>query len=606
MSAKAISLGLATLLSASAIAVAQTAPTGQVCTSSAWTGTVSYSRTQHLADSSTTDRVSGRGKDTKDFELNYNYKALVAVAESPYGDGSNVATATVNHKMSSKETAVSKESNSCDRGKSWQTMSGTFTTEQVTTGQGKDSANVTIGVRDDGTYTVGVAAPRIKGMTSGSQKSTFSGQCTKKEGKEFNYPQSETGIEGGSLTSDGRHRVDPDNPTRLSGSYSQTHQNITESITWNLQKCGAPLRVTNLTFEDMRFPNWDTWRDLDDQTGTVDGNFVRIKATVFNASAERRSGEVQFKETYKGDHWDGKRPDAPLKDPTFSVSLEPGEAKEVELLWDSSGYAWFDDGRPRLVQRVKAELWEKNKRVDEMTRNLKVAPKPLVLAHGTWSEWTTFEPWQNLLTLSHSYDWKAFPVGENPSKGKFQYIGVGTQVSTVEQASETLQSYIRYAQLDRNAWHVDIVGHGGGGVVARHYISRMMPEPYPDMRPQIAHLVMLGTPNMGTSCAESVTADDPRFLRQLRRDSMEAFNQVHVDRKGVKFSTLAGTTLLPIGCLSIGATDGLVPVPSAHWTIADRGESDSDHLELTGTRDFSDFVKPRLAIGPKGDHSPAR
>src|SRR5688572_8074299 len=147
MSAKAISLGLATLLSASAIAVAQKAPTGQVCTSNAWTGTVSYSRTQHLADSTTTDRVSGRGKDTKDFELNYNYKALVAVAESPYGDGSNVATATVNHTMRSKETAVSQESNSCDRGKSWQTMKGTFTTEQVTTGQGRDNANVTIGVR---------------------------------------------------------------------------------------------------------------------------------------------------------------------------------------------------------------------------------------------------------------------------------------------------------------------------------------------------------------------------------------------------------------------------------------------------------------------------
>ena len=35
------------------------------------------------------------------------------------------------------------------------------------------------------------------------------------------------------------------------------------------------------------------------------------------------------------------------------------------MVWDSSGYAWFDDGRPRLVQRIKAELEENGKKIDE-------------------------------------------------------------------------------------------------------------------------------------------------------------------------------------------------------------------------------------------------
>ena len=47
-------------------------------------------------------------------------------------------------------------------------------------------------------------------------------------------------------------------------------------------------------------------------------------------------------------------------------------------------------------------------------------------------------------------------------------------------------------------------------------------------------------------------------------------------------------------------------VPSAKWVIKDTAESKSLHTDLTGTSDFSNFVKPRLAIGPKGDHNPAR
>lgn len=185
----------------------------------------------------------------------------------------------------------------------------------------------------------------------------------------------------------------------------------------NLQKCGAPLRLTDLKFEDMKFPNWNDWKAITEQTGTVDGNLVKIKAKVLNASGETKFADVKFKETYKGDKWDGAKPDAPLDDSIVSVKLEPGEEKEVELIWDSSGYSWFDDGRPRLVQRIKAELEENGKKTDEMTKNLKVAPKPVVLVHGLWSNWKAWETWQNILTTSHSYDWKAFLWEKGLRKG---------------------------------------------------------------------------------------------------------------------------------------------------------------------------------------------
>jgi hypothetical protein len=604
--ASTLALTLASALGASALA--QNAPNRPTCTSSAWTGTASYSRTQYFSHSETRKRVSGRGEDTSQSELNDRYKAVLAVTESPDRDGRSVATATVQYTSTFRDTAVARESNSCDRGKSWQDMTGTFTTEQVTEGEGRDVANITIGVRDDGTYSIGVSAPRIKGMISGSQKATYSGQCTPKEGKTLNLPQTGRSIDGGSLVSNGRDRVDPAHPNRLSGSYTQTTLNVTETITWNLEKCGAPLRVTDLTFEDMRFPNWNMWKDITEQTGTVDGNFVRIKATVFNDSAERKSGVVYFKETYKGDRWNGAMPDKRLVDQPFSVALEPGEAKEVEMLWDSSGYAWFDDGRPRLVQRVKAEVWENDKLASSLTRNLKIAPKPIVLVHGFQrNDWKTFESWQNILTTTHSYDWKAYPVGEKKEKGVIDYTPekFGNGSNPVAETAAALKSYIQYAQLDRNAWHVDVVAHSSGGIVARYYISEMMPEPYPDFRPQISQLLMLGTPNMGTPCAirfvatAMATGRDTAFMKQMGEDEMEAFNQRYTDRKGVKFSALAGKTLIPVTCMSLGANDGIVPVPSVHWTIEDRAEADGRaHEDLTGTVDFTQFVKPRLAIGP--------
>ncbi|MBV8856052.1 MAG: hypothetical protein JOZ02_03745 [Acidobacteria bacterium] len=591
-----------------AAAPAKKAPT---C-SAAWTGRVTYARTQSDSHSKTVPRVSGRGEDKTDFQMSYNYRATVAVLESPAKDGSSVGRASINHTLTSSETVVAKESNSCDRGKTWQEMSGTSTSRTQTQGSaGGVEANVSVGVNTDGTYTVGVGLPQIKGKITGSQTSSFSGQCTPKEGKNLALPATETSIDGNSLTSDGGNRVNPDDPNRLSGSYSKTWQNVTETISWSLQKCGAPLRLVEMKFEQPKFPNFDDWQEVTEQVGTIDGNMVKIKATVLNASGETKYADVKFKETYKGDKWDGARPDAPLGDSVVSVRLEPGEEREVEMVWDSSGYAWFDDGRPRLVQRIKAELEENGRKTDELTKNLKVAPKPLILVHGLWSNWRAWETWQNILTTTHSYDWKAFPVGEHPEKGLMNTGGEFLSTSPTNgifENSQQVGKYIRYAQEDRNAWHVDVVAHSMGGLIARHYIHAFMP-PSPDGRPQISHLVMLGTPNMGSPCADvmnftfEMLGKSVEAVRQLKPSVVEEFNRVTTNRKGVKFSVLAGNPL-PVMCKTVTPNDGVVPVESAFWKIKDRALSKNVHTELTGTADFSSFVKPRLAVGPKGNHDP--
>lgn len=546
--------------------------------------------------------------------MKYEYSARVSVVESPERNGSSAGRATINHSFSSIEKVEAVEKNSCDRGKTWKDMRGTSTSKTIASANATETANVSIGVNDDGTYSVSVGLPQIRGQVSGETTSSYSGQCTPKEGKTLTSPASETTIDGNSLTSDGSHRVDPSDPNRISGTYTlNLPGNTAETITWNLQRCGAPLRITDLRFEHMKFPNWDDWHEVSEQSGTIDGNFVKIKATVLNASGESKTGTVRFKETYKGDKWDGAKPDGPLSDSEMSVRLDAGEEREVEMIWDSSGYSWYDDGRPRYVQRIKAELDEKGKKIDEMTKNIKVAPRPVVLVHGLWSNWKAWETWQNILTTSHSYDWKAFPVGEKPEKGLMNTGGsfLSTQpTNSIAENARELEKYIKFAQEDRNAWHVDIVAHSMGGLISRYYIAQIMDPRSPDGRPKVTRLIMLGTPNMGSPCADvmdlafELTGNRVEAVRQLRQDHAEGFNRINTARKGVKFSVLAGNPL-PTMCKSVVWNDGVVSVPSAKWIIRDTAESKNLHTDLTGTADFSSFVKPRLAIGPKGNHNPA-
>ncbi|MBK8813777.1 MAG: alpha/beta hydrolase [Acidobacteria bacterium] len=581
--------------------------------SGAWTGNVTYSRRQTMSDHKVTQRVSNRGKDTRDWEMKYDYKASVAVLESPEKDGSNIGKARIEHSFTTTETVLAQEENSCDRGKSFQVMTGNFVSKSVATGNASNvEASIGVGVNSDGTYSVSVGLPQIRGMVSGSETSQFAGQCQPKEGKNVTMPSTATNIDGNSMTTDGSHRINPSDPNRISGSWSQTNLGVTETISWTLEKCGAPLRISDLQFEDMKFPNWNDWQEIVEQRGTIDGNLVKIKAKILNTSGETKFADLRLKETYKGDKWDGARPDAPLQDQVLSVRVDANSEETVEMVWDSSGYAWFDDGRPRLLQRIKAELEENDKKIDELTKNLKIAPKPVVLVHGLWSNWKAWESWQNILTTVHSYDWKAFPVGEKSEKG---VMNTGKEFMSSEQTASIgdnarqLESYVRYAQEDRNAWHVDIVAHSMGGLISRYYISQIMEANSPDGRPKVSHLIMLGTPNMGSPCADvmdiafGMVGKSVEAVRQLTPGYVSGFNRINTQRKGVKFSALAGNPL-PTMCKEIVANDGVVSVPSAKWIVKDTAESGNIHTDLTGTSDFSSFVKPRLAIGPKGNHDP--
>lgn len=600
-------LAIGLMLSSATLPVAAGMPTAAAgkC-AGGWAGSVRYSRTYANSSSKTVQRVSGTGTETSNWSMNSNYTAQVSVRATPDPDIS-LARANISMSSVSKETKSSNDRRICPHEKTMRAMSGSFVDQsQVRASGNGEEADVSVGLDSDGTYRVGISLPSVQGISSGSSSSSYSGQCTAREGKSLSVPDTPTTIDGVRFSSSGTDRVSPSAPDQLSGSHSVSLLGATETLSWNLRRCGGALRLVDLKFEDMKFPTWNAWKEITEQVGTIDGNLVRVTATVANDGPEEKAATVKFKETYKGDKWDGAKPDGLIEE--SSVSVPAGEEREVTFTWDSSGYAWYDDGRPRLVQRIRAEIEDKGKKVDEKTRNLKVAPRPLLLVHGLWSNWKAWETWQNILTTSHSYDWKAFPVGEQPQHGKMntgEEMGNLGPTYSIDQNAEQLKNYVDYAQKDRNAWHVDIVAHSMGGLISRRYIHASMPS-YEDGKPQVAHLVMLGTPNMGSRCADLLSAPlefDGRSmeaLRELRPSVVEKFNAVHTARKGVKFSVLAGNPMTPV-CYMLTMNDSVVAPASAIWTIEDNETQPVFHTDMISTPVFSSFVLPHLRVGPAGE-----
>ncbi|MFN4095614.1 MAG: hypothetical protein ACK4GG_02465 [Sphingomonas sp.] len=570
---------------------------------SGWGGTVHYSRTQETHDSKTVPKLSGKGSHTTTASMTYNYAAQVVVRPTPDPDAS-IAKTNINLAQVASETVRTTDEDVCLQTRERRQVSGTSESKSVISANASNlEAEVNVSLDSDDSYRISVRLPQLQGTASGSISSSFSGQCVAKKGVNQTVPESPYSIDPVSFASDGDDRINPSDPNRLTGSFVKTWSGVTERLSWNLRRCGSALRLVGLKFEDMRFPNWEDWQDISDQRGTIDGNIVRMTAIVANDGDTDKAATVKFKETYKGDKWDSAKPDGTLNN--LSVIVPAGQQREVKFNWDSSGYAWYDDGRPRLIQRIRAELEEKGKRVDDQTRNLKVVPKPLVLVHGLWSNWGAWASWQNILTTTHSYDWKAFPVGERPEYGRMntgEEVGNFGATYTIAQNAFELGKYVRYAQRDRNAWHIDLVAHSMGGLISRRYIHDLMPS-YADGRPQVSRLVMLGTPNMGSVCADQISAaleylEIPMHaLRELRPSVVAQFNATMTKRKGVQFSVLAGN-VFPAICTMAKANDGVVAVESARWTIADAAEDNVIHTAMTEAGPFGSFVKPRLAQGP--------
>lgn len=462
-----------------------------------------------------------------------------------------------------------------------------------TNAQGSGDANVFLSFRGD-KYKISLDNVAVNGQGGETSNSSCSGTCT--PDKPINHSRALTITNekpGGTYTDE--MPLDINNINRISGTFTRTSGDETVTITWNLARCAPPMQIDNLRFEHHVFPDANAWRGVDKLTGTTDGNIVKVKATVFNNTGATGYATVKFSEKDSG---------LTLPNNTVSVSLGAGESRDVEYEWDTSGFAWDDKRSPLSNREIKATI----EGGESVTERIKIRPKPIVMAHGLWSNETAWVDYPGFMKEAHSNLWQGYAVGNDPENGKMSTghsVGNWRKTNSIYQNAQELAKQIKYAREFHNAWHLDIVAHSMGGLISRQYIHSLMPEVY-DGKPAVTHLVMLGTPNMGSPCADTVDelfvqfgAMDMEAMRELRPSVVRAFNTRVTNRKDVKFSVMIGWAM-PFTCLDENADgDGVVPWQSAKYNISDHDFVIRMHILMAGREDFNWFVMPRIAIGPK-------
>jgi pimeloyl-ACP methyl ester carboxylesterase len=364
-------------------------------------------------------------------------------------------------------------------------------------------------------------------------------------------------------------------------------------VSWS----SSPMGITKLVFEQQQVPN-KNWVEVPDE-GTVDGNLVKITATINNPTHNAILGPVRFIDAETGEL---------LPDGEIDTSIPANQQREISYEWDTQGWAW-EDGRgagAHSQRKIRVEIGPEDEIYDLIEQGIIVRPKPVVLVHGLNSNASTWAAYPAMLKAVNPY-WKAFPID---SMRTGDDIVLQQESNTILGNATALHKYIEQVRAQEQAWQVDIVAHSMGGLISRQYIhSFMQTAPTLNARPLVRNLVMLGTPNQGSICALSLTA----MNLQLRSDNLAApiellphvvqsFNQKVTEQRGVHFSVIAGDSFIlpcvPPGFGLFDDSDLVVTVQSAHHIYSDIGLTNKSHMAMTSDKGIFDlWVLPRLALG---------
>lgn len=480
------------------------------------------------------------------------------------------------------------------------------TESDITNAFGEGEAGFSLNVdQSGGTYYFSFIFPEADGTNERIYDKTAGGWCNPKfnepENKTTKFPDKISGL-GADITD---QKIDTKNPDVLSGSKIWEEKTTLESsrfvykVSWSFRRCPAPLELETVEFDEHPYPDWNAWRRIDGET--IDGNIVRVRARVTNYSNETKFPQLKFTE---------QRANVELPDSERSISIAPGESRDVEYLWDTSGWAWEIGGFPASDRAVKVDLTEPTSPSKTLSADVLIVPRPVILAHGLWADYTSWDGYDKFFKQAHSASWNSYAVGADPRNGVMNTGEKGTwkPSNSISQNATELQKQIEAVRRNNNAWHVDAVVHSMGGLIAREYVHFLM-DTVADGKPALTRLIQLGTPNMGSPCANLMgftfwsLGKPVQSLEQLRPAFLERFNKTVRNRKGTKFSVLVGNPL-PQTCQSSVWGDGVVEIPSAIWEINDYRYSRSVHTDLTSKENFEYFVWRRLAVSWRGDHKP--
>jgi uncharacterized membrane protein len=359
----------------------------------------------------------------------------------------------------------------------------------------------------------------------------------------------------------------------------------------NLGRCRVC--VTDIRFLEPKQPGGEFDGVGDD--GTVDGNLVHVEATVRNDDDRPHIATVDGHDDATDEDIDGE-----------VVSLAPGEERDVTLELDTTGGAWDADGNPRTEHVIHVQASLGHTIYSTRGRALEVRPRPVILVHGAFGspqEWDGFEAMMH----DANPDWKGYAVGDGTVPGVLRtgsYTSLASGVDTLDENAQALADYVDGIRDREDARYVDLVTHHSGGVIARRYVSAEMPGG-DDTHPVVSHLIELGSPDLGSPCAE-LYADVPAW-QALRPDAVVRANLAMLDTHGVKISAVAGDSLSTTCSPGTGPGDGEVEVSSATG-VADESATYpliSQELPSDATV-FGDYVAPRLTGRAAGGAAEAK
>ncbi|WP_169989183.1 choice-of-anchor X domain-containing protein, partial [Microbispora sp. H10836] len=393
------------------------------------------------------------------------------------------------------------------------------------------------------------------------------------------------------------------------------YANLIRDYAFLLDLGGQPV-VTSVKLETKKYPS----NDWSEAASVTDGDPARLIVSVTNPSTLPVTVQLKLS---KSPNPGEAVPGTPLPVEPVSVDLEPHEAVDVPVKWDTRGVAWdaaWENGKSNLELYVKARLYVGGAEQGfAESASILTRPKPVVLVHG-WKS-NAQDSWGNTHEILKSLhpNGASFAVGDGQFGPDGGTLNTGTEdpidaiskrTNTLEQNAKEMAKYIENVRTRTGAWHVDVIAHSMGGLIARQYIQGEMPSS-PDYKPVVNRMLQMGTPNRGTPCADmvvqaaahGVVPNAPATYENTTAYVRNWFNKNYMNLKGVTPSNLAGEGFV-VPCLSqdhMTFYDGdlIVPLWSAAQFYTDTPRTGTIHTSMTDSEpDFQAYVKPRLASVP--------
>jgi hypothetical protein len=555
-----------------------------------WSGIITYQKTLNddlNSDEQLFGRLDKRERIKHNIVRRYQYTGKLVVNDLA-GTGRPTTTAQMNFRDTETHKVTQTELTNCHAFDPERLITATSVDKKTTVGTGSGEAySYSLSVNAD-RFSLNFTLPDFQGTYTHDESSSYSNLCpdsTRKPSASNN--SQETRIERGGASVEGT--IDPKDPDTIVGSksWSDGPKSFTHTVTWRLRRKPQPLIITDIRFEQPQYPSPNEWREIGPKGRAVDGNQVKIIATIANLGATEKTAAVNFKEL---------KENVALTNGPVSATVPANGQKDVEFVWDTSGYAWKQSGTdvvPEMNRQVEVTIPD-----DSMEKDLTVIPKPVLLIWGVWQ-------WADSFTKFHDY-FKAV----NDKWGVWVAQNNARTISTDN--ADIVDNEVRAIQKGENAWHVDLVGLQNGGLVGRVYVNSLMPTLF-DGRPAATHLVMIGTPNLGTPCATGVYGLSFKLntlnldaISELSPESMKRFNLLVNNTNGTKFAALAVDRDTSTCQDDEAHGDGFVPVKSAIWRVKTYAVSRAkvNTMDILGEVSHFRQVYKWIAVPPKGDHQP--